>query len=163
MATSTISLLIDAIYDQTAAACAVNGSGFEHVEVIDGPGGAEGGDSVQVGVSDPDTDDLTQSGSSAEVPGPYGTNRARNEQGMVWLTITSWSGNDDDPGMRATRERVEAIAGVVAGLCRTTGNFGVNHVLRVSYGTSSSLWQGRDDAFGVKVRLTVAVGFFARI
>lgn len=162
MATSTISALIDAIYDQTAAAFAVNGSGFEHVEVVDGPGGAEGGDSVQVGVSDPDTEYDTQAGSAAEVPATYSTNRTRNEQGMVWLTITSWSGNDDDPGMRAARERVEAIAGGVANLCRTTGNFGVNHVLRVSYGTSSSLWQGRD-GLGAKVRLTVAVGFFARI
>jgi hypothetical protein len=166
--TSVVPDLIDAIVAAMDAAVAAakisdpNGI-LADLNVIDGPQLDTGDqDSLQVGVSDPDSTDLTTAATGSETPGPFSTNHPRDERGEIYLTATSWGGDSDEVGTKTARDRVYAIAGAVATIARTNPSWGVSGLLWTGYGSNHGLRQSQDNN-GARAVLNFRISYRARI
>lgn len=162
MATSVVPALIDALVAQAQAA-------LPNLLVLDGfgmpPSAADNtgsaGDCLMVGAESPDDTGLSLAASTDESPGPFGTNRPRDESGEITMVALSWNGDKDT---KAARDAVYATAAAVANLCRTStnGNLGVTGVWQLGYGSRSELAQDQTDQAAV-AQLTFRISFRARI
>lgn len=159
MATSVVPDLLDALVFQCATAL----PGVNVYDALASTGASDStgntGDSLFVGVDDIDSDGSVLSVSTSETPGPFGTNRPRDEVGEVVLVAESWSGDKDQ---QAARVGAYAIQAAVANLCRTSPNLGVSHLLWTGYGSSTEFRQDQTDS-GAVARLTFRISFRARI
>ena len=153
MATSVVFALLDAVYDKLAAE-------LQDVHVVDGPTlSQENGDFVMVGVDDPDKD-----GSSAadgnQVPGPFGTNRPRDDDGEIVCAIAVLNGDTD---VRTARRRVAALSAQIEAIARTDPTWGgVTGLLWTGYGSSYQFTQAQDDD-GAFALLVFRISYRARI
>lgn len=151
MTYSVVPGLIDALVAQATTA-------LPNVYVSDGyPLVRDSGDFLLVGADD--IDPAVNSATAQESPGPFGTNRPRDEAGEISLVAYSVSG-DEDP--KAARDAVYACAQAVASLCRSTPTLGVTSVLWTGYGSSSTLRQEQTSA-GAQATLSFSISFRARL
>jgi len=166
--TSVVPDLIDAIVTtmQAAVAAAVisDPTGIlADLCVEDGPQLDTGDqDSLQVGVSDPESTDLVTAATGSEKPGPFGTNHPRDEIGEIFLVAQAWNGDSDGTATKQARDHVYAIAGAVAMVARSNPSWGVSGVLWTGYGSNSLLRQSQDDN-GARASLTFRISYRARI
>lgn len=154
MATSVVPALIDALVTQCTTALTGVANVYDGTGVTDQPG-----DWLMVGVEDPDTDAESTAATTFEAPGPFGTNRPRDETGEVVLLAHSWNG---DGNAKTARDAVYAVAAAVANLCRTTPALGVSGVLWTGYGATTQLVQNQDSN-GARAYLVFRISFRARI
>ena len=163
MATSVVPGLIDALVSQ--AGTALNG-----LLVLDGfgtppdsaPDTGSTADFLMVGAEDPNDTGASLAASTEEVPGPFGTNRPRDEVGEIVLVALSWNGDMDQ---KAARDAVYASAAAVADLCRldrNTPHLGVTGLLWTGYGSRSELHQNQTDQAAI-AQLTFRISFRARL
>lgn len=162
MATSVVPDLIDALVGLATAS-------LPDLTVLDSFGAAPGqddtgttGDFLMIGAEDPDDTGLSVAVTTEETPGPFGTNRPRDEVGEVVLVALSWNGDMDQ---KAARDAVYSTAAAIADLCRTDQNvphLNVTGLLWTGYGSRSELKQNQSDQAAI-AQLTFRLSFRARI
>lgn len=152
MSSSVIPALIDAMVADFGALPALSG-----VEVWDGlPMTNAPGTYLFIGVDDPDVTKV--SAADAEQEWPHATAQSRNEDGAITLACESIDGSGD---LKACRDEVFRVVGVVLDRVRTTKTLGVPGVLWLN-STGLRLEQGQGDA-GASALLTFRITYTARI
>lgn len=150
--TSVIPDLIDAMISDFAAL-----TGMESVQVCDGlPLTNDPGTYLYVGVDDPDG--MKVASADAEQTWPHATAQARNEDGGITLACESIDGEGD---IKACRDEVFRVVGLVQTRLRATPTLGVTGVLWTSY-ANHRLEQAQTSA-GAAALLTFRISFSARI
>ena len=153
-----VSVLLD-LLTQLVAQC---DAALSAVQVYDGVGISEDpGDFLMIGVDDPDSDGMADSGRARQSPGPMGTNRPRDEFGTVTCAALSWNGDGD---LAAARAGVKATTTAVENLLRTSPNLSgaVTGLLWTGYGEQARVIQAQDD-HGAMAMLIFDIAFRARI
>lgn len=154
MGTSAVPALIDAVIAGARAA-------LPNIRVYDGAGNSDDpGDFLMVGVEDP-TSHGGEAASSSQVPGPFGTNRPRDENGILWCAAYSWNGDGDQ---KQARDNVYAYMAAIENLLRTTPNLGIaaGGMFVAQMGDTQRFLQGPIPQ-GVEAALIFNLAFFARI
>lgn len=152
MRTSVIPDLIDAMVTGFAAL-----TGMEDVSVSDGlPLSNNEGTYLYVGVSDPNATQTAAARSTQTWP--LATFTAREETGDITLAVESIDGGGD---IKAVRDEVFRVAGLIQDHLRTSKTLGVAGVLWLSY-SDSDLDQAQAPA-GAAAMLTFKIHYTARI
>lgn len=130
------------------------------IEVLDGEGANDNAstDVLLVGVYDPDSEDAPTGASAQQNFANTGRPGVRDDNGLVWCTAVSWSG-DDDP--RATRAAAFATAAAVETYVRDNPTLGVAGVLWA--GVSDLTLRQIRNAKGAEAQVTFAVHYRGRI
>lgn len=161
MATSVVPALIDALVAKTRTA--LSPPSVVLAEVYDGIGVTEdAGDSLSIGVDDPDSNVAANSASTSEDWANVGLDGQRDEDGTIACAAISWNGDVGDVAVKAARDAVYAIAAQVANTLRADPTLGLTNVLWTSFGTSSELNQIQASE-GSMALLTFRIYFRARI
>lgn len=158
MTTSRVPDLIDALYTRATAALVANTA----VQVLDGYGTDENpGDCLMIGVEDPASLETAFSGSSSQTPGPFSTNRKRDENGSVTCAAYSWNGNADQ---KQARDAAYSYVAAVENLLRSDPNLGIasggDFVAQMG---DTQRFSQNQTADGADALVVFNVMFFARI
>lgn len=132
------------------------------VTVTDGPGvSGNAGDQLAVGMDDPDEPFVNAA--NAQQSWAHATGTARDEDASLWCTAIAFSGNAGDKGQKDTRDRVYAIAAVVAGVVLADYTLdGLDGLLWARFGGQQSLHY-RQDTQGTTAYLIFQLNLKARI
>lgn len=149
--------LIPAVHDALVTQL---GAALEDVEVFDGEGANENAstDIVMVGVYDPDSADSPPGATSQQNWATTGGSAARDDNGIVWCTAVSWTG-DDDP--RAARISAFATVAQAETVIRDEPTLGVAGVLWS--GVSDLTMRQTRNSKGAECQVTFAVHYRGRI
>lgn len=154
MATSVVFDLLDAFLEQLPPLVPTT------CQVIEA-GDPRGDDSdwLFVGAGDPDNEGLDTAVLATQTPGPFGTNRPRDERGNIMFVVDV---TDGDGSMTLARAKVKAITAVVENLCRTNPTLGIGVNVDLGYGAGYELKQNHSTA-GARVVFSFSISYWARI
>jgi hypothetical protein len=153
VSTSVVPALIDALVTQCTSA-------LTGVTVTDGYGvSGNTGDFLMIGVDDPESEGAANSADVQQTPGPFGTNRPRDEQGEIACIASSWAGGTNQ---KTVRDAAYAITSGVENLLRSSPSLGVSGCLWTGFGASSQLLQ-QQFKDGSSASVVFRISFRARI